>query len=62
MAVCYNQKKKIVGGGGACSCLFHRLEYGNMTGLEAWTFGREQVREQGVPMEPGVLGLGLGLG
>lgn len=38
------------------------LEYGNTTGPEAWTLGREQEREQGVPLEPGGLGLRLGLG
>lgn len=52
-------KKKNASGGCSWS---QGLEYGNMTGPEAWTLGREQEREQGVPLEPGGLGLRLGLG
>lgn len=59
-AVCCNQKEKKNAGGG-CSWS-QGLEYGNMTGPEAWTLGREQESEQGVPLEPGGLGLRLGLG
>lgn len=60
-AVCCNQKEKKKNAGGGCSWS-QGLEYGNMTGPEAWTLGREQAREQGVPLEPGGLGLRLGLG
>lgn len=59
-AVCCNQKGEKNAGGG-CSWS-QGLEYGNMTGPEAWTLGREQEREQGVPLEPGGLGLRMGLG
>lgn len=51
-----------VGARGGCCSWSQGLQYGNLAGPGGLDLGERLVREQGVPLEPGGLGLGLGLG